>query len=415
MAEEAASWLKTRAPELADSQPWLLAVNFVNPYDSMYFDTDPEAGTQKSKILPIFPAPEAEPYTDELTVELPASFDDDLSGQPEGIHAYAHYCNVTYGEIPKERTDRWLRRVNYYVNCIRDEDRHLGTVLDALEESGQAQNTIVVYTSDHGELAGAHGLRQKGGVVYQEIVNVPFVVAHPDGPKGAETEAVGSHLDIAPTILAMAGLGNEERQQRYHDLYGEDLSEVIAQPESDGLRGSPSAPGKGVLYTYDMLSTIDIDWLARVASETLDVGDTETVQEGEEGEQEQGPVRKALETMQGVLRPDFNSRHNLRGIFDGGYKLVRYFALDGCNIPRDVGELRDKNEIALYDLHEDPEERENLANPDHPRYDEKLLATMNKKLNALIRDEIGRDKELVKRPLLKIVSSTIGEKLRARF
>jgi arylsulfatase len=68
-------------------------------------------------------------------------------------------------------------------------------------------------------------------------------------------------------------------------------------------------------------------------------------------------------------RPDFDQRRNLRGIFDGRYKLVRYFSLDGYNLPRDVEELREKNDIALYDLVEDPGERENLANPDQPRYD----------------------------------------------
>jgi arylsulfatase A-like enzyme len=387
----------------------------VNPHDVMYFDTDPDGGTQRSEIFPIFPAPDAEPYTDELAVELPASFDDDLSDQPEGVQAYAHLCDVTYGEVRRDRTDLWLRHVNYYVNCIRDLDRHLGTVLDALEASGQAENTIVVYTSDHGELAGAHGLRQKGGVVYRETVNVPFIVAHPDGPKGVETDAVGSHLDIAPTMLAMAGLGEQERRERYPDLHGEDLSDVIDRPEGDGPRGSPSAPGKGVLYTYDMLSSIDIDWLARVAQATLDTGDAELAHADAEDEAEKGRLRNALDTMRGILQPDFSLRHNLRGVFDGRYKLVRYFALDGYNTPQDVGELREKNNLALYDLEADPEERDNLANADRPGYDEELLARLNAKLNELIRTEIGKDKALVKRPMLKILGSTISEKLRTRF
>jgi arylsulfatase A-like enzyme len=387
----------------------------VNPHDVMYFDTDPDGGTQRSEIFPIFPAPDAEPYTDELAVELPASFDDDLAAQPEGVQAYAHLCDVTYGEVPKDRTDLWLRHVNYYVNCIRDVDRHLGTVLDALEASGQAENTIVVYTSDHGELAGAHGLRQKGGVAYKETVNVPFVVAHPDGPKGVETDAVGSHLDLAPTMLALAGLGEQERRERYPDLHGEDLSSLILDPQSNAPRGSPSAPGKGALYTYDMLSTIDIDWLARVAQATLDMGDAEVEQADEENEADRGPVRKALETMHGVLQPDFSLRHNLRGVFDGRYKLVRYFALDGYNTPADIAELRENNNVALYDLQTDPQERDNLANADHPHYDEQLLASLNAKLNALVRTEIGTDKALVKRPMLTIIGSTISEKLRARF
>ena len=217
VAEEAAGWLQVRAPELAGSEPWFLAVNFVNPHDVMFFDA--EGGPRGSTLFPLFPAPDAKPYTDQLAVELPATFDDDLAGEPEGVQDYAHLCDVSYGELPKERTDLWLRHVNYYVNCIRDLDRHLGTVLDALEESGEAENTIVIFTSDHGEMAGAHGLRQKGGVLYRESVNVPMIVSHPVGPKGAATEAVGSHLDLAPTLLSIAGLSEGERNERYPDLH----------------------------------------------------------------------------------------------------------------------------------------------------------------------------------------------------
>ena len=413
VADEAARWLRVQASELAGSQPWFLAVNFVNPHDVMFFDADGDP--RGSSLFPLFPAPDAEPYTDQLAVELPATFDDDLAGEPEGVQDYAHLCDVSYGELPKERTDLWLRHINYYVNCIRDLDRHLGTVLDALEESGEAENTIVIFTSDHGEMGGAHGLRQKGGVLYRESVNVPMIVSHPEGPKGATTEAVGSHLDLAPTLLSIAGVSEEERNERYPDLHGEDLSGVIASPEQDGPRGSPSTPGKGALYTYDMLSTIDIDWLAEVASQTVDLGE-EGDSDGEgEDDEEKGRLRKALEMFGDLHRPDFDKRRNLRGIFDGRYKLVRYFSLDGYNLPKDVEELRERNDIALYDLVEDPGELENIANPEHPHYDEGLVAEMSRRLNALIRDEIGSDRTLVKRPLLKIVSSTIGQKLRQRF
>jgi arylsulfatase len=56
------------------------------------------------------------------------------------------------------------------------------------------------------------------------------------------------------------------------------------------------------------------------------------------------------------------------------------------------------NDVALYDLHLDPEEMDNLADPDHPKYDESLLAAMNAKLNALIVEEIGEDKALFSPP-----------------
>jgi arylsulfatase len=86
------------------------------------------------------------------------------------------------------------------------------------------------------------------------------------------------------------------------------------------------------------------------------------------------------------------------GATDGRYKLVRYFGLGHYNLPASVKELLADNDVALYDLLLDPEEMDNLANPAHPKYDEKLLAAMNQKLNALIAEEIGEDKALFTPP-----------------
>jgi hypothetical protein len=87
-----------------------------------------------------------------------------------------------------------------------------------------------------------------------------------------------------------------------------------------------------------------------------------------------------------------------RGIFDGRYKLVRYFGLGSFNLPASVKQLLADNDVALYDLQSDPEEMDNLANPAHPKYDEKLLEAMNRKLNALIAEEIGEDKAMFTPP-----------------
>ncbi len=114
----------------------------------------------------------------------------------------------------------WHNHVNYYLNCHLDVDRHVGAVLDALEASGQADDTIIVFTSDHGEMGGAHHLRQKGSVAFRETVNVPLVIVDPRHPGGGRTDAVGSHLDLVPTVLAYAGLPEAERQQRYPLLKG---------------------------------------------------------------------------------------------------------------------------------------------------------------------------------------------------
>jgi len=92
------------------------------------------------------------------------------------------------------------------------------------------------------------------------------------------------------------------------------------------------------------------------------------------------------------------NREFFRGIFDGRYKLIRYFGMANYNLPGSVEELLTENDVALYDLQKDPGEVSNLANPDNPDYDESLLEAMNAKLNDLIEAEIGEDKVLLERP-----------------
>ena len=169
IAAEAVDWLKKRAPEVAANKPWFMSVNFVNPHDVMYYDTDGTETVQAKSMFPIFSAPDTPLYRQKWQTTLPASFFDDLEGQPPAVRSYKRLCDVYYGQIPEERRDMWHNHVNYYLNCHLDVDRHIGAVLDALEASGQADNTIVIFTADHGEQGGAHHLRQKGSVAFQEI------------------------------------------------------------------------------------------------------------------------------------------------------------------------------------------------------------------------------------------------------
>jgi arylsulfatase A-like enzyme len=387
-ADEAVDWLTKRAPQVATTQPWFMTVNFVNPHDVMFFDTDGEETVQSKSMFPIFDAPDAPLYQQKWQTALPGSFFDDLDGQPPAVRSYMGLCDVYYGPIPMDRRDMWHNHVNYYLNCCLDVDRHIGAVLDALEASGQADDTIVIFTSDHGEMGGAHHLRQKGSVAFRESVNVPLVIVDPRHPGGARTDAVGSHLDLVPTILAYAGLPEAQRQQRYPFLKGHDLSGIVEDPASVGPRGSSGEPGKGCLLTYDMIATVDAEWFSRNATRVFDAA---AAQAGVE-------FHRGMDSFKGMLDeigvPDLEKREVFRCVFDGRYKLVRYFGLGNYNLPASVEQLLADNDVALYDLSLDPEEMDNLANPASPKYNEELLSAMNDKLNALIDEEIGEDKAL---------------------
>ena len=392
IATEAVEWLNKRAPEVAAAKPWFMAVNFVNPHDIMYFDTDAEDTVQVKGMMPIFSAPDTPLYRQKWSTTLPASFFDDLEGQPPAVRSYKRLCDMAYGRIPKDRRDMWHNHVNYYLNCHLDVDRHIGAVLDALEASGQADDTIIIFTSDHGEMGAAHHLRQKGSLAFRETVNVPLVIVDPRHPGGGRTDAVGSHLDLVPTILAYAGLPEAHRQQRYPSLRGHDLSGIVENPASVGPRGSSGEPGKGCLLTYDMIATVDAEWFSRNATKVFDAAAAQAGQE----------FHRGLESFKGMLDeigvPNLEKRELFRCVFDGRYKLVRYFGLGNYNLPTSVKQLLADNDAALYDLLLDPEEMDNLANPANPKYSEELLSAMNQKLNALIDGEIGEDKALFTPP-----------------
>jgi len=395
IATDSAAWLTDRAGKIAEDQPWFLAVNFCNPHDIMFFDADGTGDTQVSGLVQITTEPDDPIYQKQWDVELPASFDDPLDQHPEAVRYYRTLCDISYGEMPTDRHDMWKRYLNYYLNCLRDVDRHIGTVLDALEASGQADNTIIVYSADHGDMVASHGMRQKGAIPFKEGWNVPFVVVHPDHPGGRTAEAIGTSVDIAPTLLRWAGVTPEQQAERDPQLRGFDVAGVVADPATFTARGSTAHPGIGALYTYDVLWAVDMEFIADVASGMIDLGDDEDADQKEESK-----LDKAKSLISSIRDSHFDARHVMRGIYDGRYKFIRYHAVNEHNQPDTIDDLYRDNDVALYDLWEDPDEMDNLANRDNPNHDEKLIASMNDKLNTLIQAELGDDPDIVDRPLL---------------
>ena len=86
-------------------------------------------------------------------------------------------------------------------------DDAVGHILQTLEVTGLADNTIIIFTSDHGDLMGDHGLMLKGPIHYQGLIRVPFIWHDPRTPStSARTQSLSSSVDIAPTVLAAAGI-----------------------------------------------------------------------------------------------------------------------------------------------------------------------------------------------------------------
>jgi arylsulfatase A-like enzyme len=110
----------------------------------------------------------------------------------------------TNKKIGEERARKWLASYYAMISLI---DHHIGRILDKLEQLGIAEETLIVFTSDHGDYAGNHGLWLKGPIHYEDIVRVPFIVRYPANvPAGVRSSSLVSLVDIAPTILEACGI-----------------------------------------------------------------------------------------------------------------------------------------------------------------------------------------------------------------
>ena len=167
-AGEGVRWLRTNAQALNDQgKPWLPVVSFVSPHDIMYADTNqPGSREQVSEVgMRITPPPDNTHFaTQWLFPESPSRFQPmDIPGRPRAHLAYMIGWSAFLGEIPVGATAMWNTYYNYYLNLIRDNDRNLQEVIDALSALDLWDSTVVFRTADHGELGGSHGgLRGKG-------------------------------------------------------------------------------------------------------------------------------------------------------------------------------------------------------------------------------------------------------------
>src|SRR6185312_14478642 len=324
-AAESINLLERFAAGSTQGKPWFLAVNFINPHDIMFFDArDDGAGLLGT---PTLAAPATPLYDKDWAFDLPRSYRaDDLTRKPAIQSAF------------KALDEKQLRVYqNYYFNCIRDVDQHLGALLNAVDRLELAGNTVVIATADHGERAGAHGGNVgKGADIYKETVRVPLIVRHPDVHRGGETTALACGVDLAPTMLGFAGLSDRDRGERYAYLHGVDVRAAIADSKARTPRDE-----RGILFNYC------------------------------------------------TPAPKPESRGLIRGVFDGRYKFGRYFRINEHHQPRDWDALLAHNDLELYDTEQDPDEIANLAFA--PEAQQARILELNAKVNALLEAEVGTD------------------------
>jgi uncharacterized sulfatase len=107
-----------------------------------------------------------------------------------------------------------------YYGMISFMDEQIGRILDRLDALGLAENTLIVFSTDHGHFLGQHGLIAKGAFHYEDMLRLPFLVRWPGGgvPAGAESPSLQSLVDLAPTFLSACGLPIPGRMQGVDQL-----------------------------------------------------------------------------------------------------------------------------------------------------------------------------------------------------
>ncbi len=330
ISSQATDWLKKHGQ---GQKPWFLTVALVNPHDIMWYPMDhpyyqtanPEEAkafkvikdiTQKEGHLP--PPPEDYP---EIFSELPENFDDDLHTKPEVQRAWREVRNTEHfvGRMDRKDKRSWLRQLDYYAWLHSQLDSSLGQILNCLKELGIYDSTSIIYTSDHGDACGSHGLRAKLPCVYEEVMGVPLIIK-PSGQykfSGKTTHSLATHVDLAATLVSMSG----QDASQISSLSGRDLSPVLQNPEEEVRQW--------VFFSQDSAQ-----------SELI-----------------------------------ANSRYAVRGFFDGRTKYARYYGIGG-GIQRDgtldkagaaskkrfdTGADFEDHDHEWYDHAQDPLELVNLA------------------------------------------------------
>ncbi len=267
----------------------------------------------KAPHRPFTPAPRHATLFDDIEWPKPATYDDDYATRPLAKEAEDMKFDISlapdYKDLPKglsaKQKKNWIfqRFVRDHHRAVYGVDENLGQILDYLDAAGLAEDTAVIYTTDNGFFLGEHGWYDKR-FMYEPSLRIPFLIRYPRLPvKGRVEDRMVLNIDIAPTILDLAGIPVPEAMQ------GESLLPLLQGNPPDDWRSS-------IFYAY-----YDNSW----AMKDL-------------------PPEQRTDPSFEYFTAHRVSPH--RGVRTGRYKLIEYYKEDGY--------------WELFDLQDDPNELQNL-------------------------------------------------------
>ena len=270
----------------ATQAPFFLVVSLVNPHDVLFYPKSFDDSKYPSSDL-------------EGDIQLPGTVNESLETKPKAQSAFRKIFLVGN---PIFRKIQQRRYVNFYGALLKKADAYLVQMLDALEAQNLLDDTVVIGTSDHGEMGMSHGgVGQKSFNFYEESIRVPLIYSNPKlFPQPRTTDALVSHVDLLPTLATLFGAPAAVRT----NWNGVDYSKLLVDSRAKGVQDY-------VVFTYD-------DYQSGQASKLYPKG-----------------------------------ANHISSIREKRWKMARYYD------PLGVA----PSEYEMYDLKNDPNEKRNLAAP----------------------------------------------------
>jgi arylsulfatase A-like enzyme len=216
-------WLSAQS----GNTPWCTTVSLINPHDiTQYYN-----GTN---TIP------GEKNPPKRFSQMPGNFEtlEQLAKKPKLQLAFLKRIEQEYGTLPHSGPGYqtpWLRLLDTYLYCQQLVDQQIGRILTALASSVYASNTIVIFTADHGEHGGSHGLHDKAGSVYEESMHVPFYVRNlGNAGAGSTRSQLSSSVDVIGLLLSLATGGESWRNQYPYLANRAPLATILQDPTTPG-------------------------------------------------------------------------------------------------------------------------------------------------------------------------------------
>ncbi len=157
--------------------------------------------------------------------------------------------------------DDWKQTVALYYGVISQYDDAIGRIVAHLKQTGQYENTVIVYTSDHGDMCGSHRMLDKHYIMYEDVCHVPLIITHPEKIKPFRTKAyTQSSIDFAPTLLDLAGISDASERSGFH---GKSLAGLLhGEPYDDPCCAVSAYNGQQFgLYCQRSIKTDDFKYI----------------------------------------------------------------------------------------------------------------------------------------------------------